>query len=377
MDRFLVHQKKAAAAATHAIVVGAGDYPHLVNGSQKLSDYHDGMGQLSSPPLSARAFAEWLINSYENPDRQLETVALLLAENPASTFTNPATGAQLNPERANYSNVAAAIQDWARRGAENPNNLLIFYFCGHGVAQGSDMSLLTAEYGADPLAPLDEALDFRKFRLAMSRNLPNQQIYFVDACRASSDSLIQSQGYAGRTPVQVGQQSAAETPIYFATLSGEDAFGKQGEVSFFTKALIKGLNGMGSDNPEGKWLVTTTRLKEAIDYEVKRAFEGGVKRRQVPPTDELSTFVIHRLKSQPEVPVTVTCEPDSHNQQAEFSYAYQGVEKDRRTPANESWSIMLPAGDYEFRAKLPQGIREPVEKPVHIRPIYRKVIIEV
>jgi len=74
---------------------------------------------------------------------------------------------------------------------------------------------------------------------------------------------------------------------------------KRNEVSFFTKALLNGLNGTGADNPNDKWIVTTTRLKEAIDYEVNRAFESGVKLRQVPPTNELSTFTIHQLTSEP------------------------------------------------------------------------------
>src|SRR5213595_609297 len=126
MNRYLVHQTTAGGPATHAIVICAGDYPHLLLGSATLSNHHDGMGQLSSPPISARAFAEWLIKSYWNPYKPLESVALLLAEAPSIDFVNPITGAQLTPERANYTHVALAIQDWAKRGAENPDNLLIF-----------------------------------------------------------------------------------------------------------------------------------------------------------------------------------------------------------------------------------------------------------
>ena len=376
MDRFLVHQTKSAVAATHAIVIGAGDYPHLLKGSDTLSAHHDGMGQLSSPPISARAVAKWLIESYNNPDKPLDSVALLLSEANATDFVNSKTGIQLTPERANYANVAQAIKDWAQRGIEHPDNLLIFYYCGHGVAQGADMSLLMSEYGDDPQAPFDEALDFRKFRLAMSRNLPSQQVYFVDACRSSSDTLIESFS-AGRVPVQLGKGAAAETPIYFATLEGEDAFGKKDEVSFFTKALLRGLKGTGSDKPEREWIVTTTRLKEAIDYDVKQAFEAGAKRRQVPQTDALGTFVIHQLTSEPEVPVIVTCAPDSHNKNAEFTCFFQDIEKDHRAPADGHWSLTLPAGDYKFRAQLPNGVHEPNEQPVGIRPIYKKVFIDI
>jgi hypothetical protein len=377
MDRFLVHQTNSACPATHAIVIGVGDYPYLLGGSKTLSPHNDGMGQLSSPPISARAFAEWLINSYWNSGKPLGSVALLLSEEPAGDFVNPKTGARVTPERASYANVASAIWDWAKRSAENRDNLLIFYYCGHGVAQGSDISLLLSEYGNGGGPPLEEALDFRKFRLSMSRNLPGQQLYFVDACRASSDTLIGAFNYAGRVPVTNDGQVPAEAPVFYATLAGEDAFGKKDEISFFTNALLKGLDGMGSDNPEGEWLVTTTRLKEAIDYEMKRAFEAGAKRKQVPPTDELTTFPIHHLKADPEVPVIVTCAPDSHNVSAEFVCEYRGVERDRRPPLAGSWPLTLPAGQYEFRAELPCCLHEPKEKPVYVRPIYRKVVIEV
>jgi len=378
MDRYLVHQNRSATPATHAIVIGAGDYPYLLGGSKALSAHNDGMGQLSSPPISARMFATWLIDSYHNPSKPLDSVALLLSESPSEDFVNPKTGDRIRPELASYEHVASAIQDWAGRGAENPDNLLIFYFCGHGVSQGSDMSLLMSEYGDNQYAPLDQALDFRTFRLAMSLNPPNQQIYFVDACRASSDTLIQSQRSVGRAPVQVGRQPSAETPIYYASLAGEDAFAKKEEVSFFTDALLKGLNGMGSDNPEGDWRVTTTRLKEAIDYEVRRAVEGGLKRKQVPATDALTTFEIHHLQSDPQVPVIVTCRPDSENAVAEFVCTTQlGVEQDRRPPKNDSWPITLPAGSYYFRATLPVGTREARDNPVGVRPVYRKVIIDV
>jgi len=376
MDPYLVHQTRSAAAATHAIVIGVGDYPHLLNGSGTLSDYNDGMGQLTSPPLSARAVAEWLISSYNNPDKPLDSVALLLSESNPTDFVNPRTGIRVMPERANYSKVAQAIKDWAKRGAENANNLLIFYYCGHGVAQGTDMSLLLSEYGDDPDAPFAEALDFGKLRLAMSRKLPGQQIYFIDACRSSSDTLIESCS-AGGVPIQVGKGASAETPVFFATLSGKEAFGKTGEVSFFTKALLKGLKGTGSDKFEREWVVTTTRLKQAIDYDVNQAFEAGAKRRQVPQTDALGTFVIHQLTSAPEVPVIVTCHPDTHNQDAEFTCVFKGIEKDRRTPVHGYWNLTLPAGNYEFRAALPTGVHEPDEQPVAVRPIFTKVFIDI
>jgi hypothetical protein len=376
MDKFLVHEEPVNGAATHAIVIGIGDYPHLLGGSGTLSDYHDGMGQLTSPPVSARKLAEWLIQNYRNPDRPLASVSLLVSETPRNNFTNPKSQQAHQPEEATYANAEEAITAWALRGRANKDNLLIFYFCGHGIAQGSDMSLLMSDYGRNVVAPLKQAIDFRRFRLGMSRNLPSRQLYFVDACRANSDRLIENFGYAGDPMINVGVEDVAEAPVYFATLSGELAFGKPNEVSVFTDGLIKGLNGSGSDDSEGDWRVTTSRLKEAIDYHVRQALEGGAKRAQVPPTDDLTTFEIHHLSGLPEVPVSVTCKPPTENQNAEFVCELGGVVHNRRRPDSAHWTIPLPAGKYRFAAEFPLTNRM-VEQEVHVRPIYRKVTLEV
>jgi hypothetical protein len=372
MQKYLVHEEPAAAAATHALVIGVGAYPHLIGGTGPLSPDHDGMKQLTSPPVSAREFAKLLVSRFHHPTRPLASVALLLSEAHPAAFTNPKSAEALQVAEANYDHAAEAIQAWKTRGEANPDNLLIFYFCGHGISQGSDMSLLFSDYGSTP-APLDHALDFRKFRLAMSRNLPAKQIYFVDACRASSDTLIESFGFAGRLPIQGGGMKPAEAPVFYATIAGEQAFGKANESSIFASALMSGLKGAGADDSEGDWRVTTTRLKEAIDYYVS---QSGAKRAQVPPTDELTTFEILRVPDQPEVPVMITCDPETLNLEAELICESAGVVRNRRAPNAEQWALPLPAGSYRFRAEFAAGGRAAIQKDAWVRPVYKKVPLE-
>ena len=375
MQKYLVHEEPAAAAATHALVIGVGAYPHLMGGTGPLSPDNDGMRQLTSPPVSAREFATLLASRFHHPGRPLASVALLLSEAQPAAFVHPRSQKAIQVEGANYDNAAEAIQAWKMRGATNPDNLLIFYFCGHGMSQGSDMSLLFSDYGSTP-APLDHALDFRKFRLAMSRNLPAKQIYFVDACRASSDTLIESFAYAGRLPIQGGGMKPAEAPVFYATIAGEQAFGKPNEPSIFATALMSGLKGAGADDSEGDWRVTTTRLKEAIDYYVGQSFKSGAKIAQVPPTDELTTFEILRVPDQPEVPVMITCDPETLNLEAELICESAGVVRSRRAPNAEQWALPLPAGSYRFRAEFAGGGRAAIQKDAWVRPVYKKVPLE-
>jgi hypothetical protein len=80
MPRFVVHETPIAGSATHALVIGVGSYPHLLGGSGALCEDNEGLAQLTSPPVSARKFADWLICSFANPDKPLASVALLISE---------------------------------------------------------------------------------------------------------------------------------------------------------------------------------------------------------------------------------------------------------------------------------------------------------
>lgn len=92
MSEFLVHAATVAGPATHVLVIGVGDYPHLNGGTGTLTELHGGMGQLTSCPESARAFATWVISDLNAP-APLASVSLLLSERTGpSRFTHPRTG---------------------------------------------------------------------------------------------------------------------------------------------------------------------------------------------------------------------------------------------------------------------------------------------
>ncbi|WP_079053816.1 hypothetical protein [Streptomyces graminilatus] len=75
----VIHLEEAAdQPRTHALVVGVGKYPHLAGGESPVAD-PDGMRQLSSPPLSARAFGlvDLLVVTHVDQDHILGVLALL------------------------------------------------------------------------------------------------------------------------------------------------------------------------------------------------------------------------------------------------------------------------------------------------------------
>ena len=255
-QRFLVHDEPVAGPATHAIVLGVGAYPHLNGGTGRLTQDHDGMGQLSSPPISARAFADWLIRSFNHPGKPLSTVALLVSAAAAERFENPRTHSIHDIEPATSQTASAAIKAWKERGDSNSGNLLIFYFCGHGITEGTDTALLLADFGADPQNSLDGALDLRRLYLGLQRCRATEQCFFIDACRTPSGTLVDAQGFAGKVIIQPGRrdptwEKPVRAPIFYATFNGAKAYGLPGEPSLYSQALMKALAGWGADDEDG------------------------------------------------------------------------------------------------------------------------------
>jgi hypothetical protein len=383
MERFLVYEKTINGPATHAIVIGVGDYPHLVGGTKRLSKWNDSMGQLSSPPISARAFSDWLISAYNNPQRPLATVALLVSANTDLDYTPPG-GRKVSPERVTMQNVDEAVISWKRRGDTNADNLLIFYFCGHGALAGTETSLLLEDFGADDDRPLRGAIDFRQFRLGMDKCRARQQIYFIDACRVASSAVLDSAGnYAGE-PILTGSLRpvpggpARQAPVFNSTLAGTSAYARENQVSLFTEALLRALAGAADDaDADEKWRVKTTNLSQGINDLLMRAAEKGVAIHQTNSTDELAVFTLHELTGDPLVPVFVGCEPQQANRECELSYTSVALSRKLGPGDASGWDLDLTPGPYTFVAESLTDPSRRGERQREIRPPSRRVRVEV
>jgi hypothetical protein len=368
------------------LIIGVGKYPNLIGGETPCRS-PDGMRQLSSPPISARALATWFISDYHDDAKPLASLALLVSDKDPQPFTNPKSGQAHDLEDANGDNIELAIAEFKARADSNPADRLFFYFCGHGISQGEDYALLTSDFCSDENNPLRGAIDYRKLASGLKRCAASEQVFFVDACRSNSDELIgQSEGFAGRVPLLPGTRPA-ELPkrlsaAYFATLAGDKAYSRPDSVSLFTEALLRSLRGAASDNPrEGKWRVNTARLQEAITHFMKEPdFAGTVVNVQVPVANELADFELHHLTTEPEVPVYVGCDPDADsNELAEFVCLVGDQERDRRPligvdPADpkKEWVLSLAHGDYRFRAEFAGGSSRD-STVINVRPTYKRI----
>jgi hypothetical protein len=379
-DRFLVHDQAVANGATHAVVIGVGHYPHLPGGGSPVQiENPEGLTQLTSPPVSAREISTWLIQRYNHPDRPLASLALLISGGP-KRFANPVTGEDHAVEPATIDNIEAALTDWRARGQARPDQRLIFYFCGHGVANGTAATLLASDYGEKPFNALDGAVDFPMFRQAMAISTASEQIYIVDACRVASPTLLRA-GNSGR-PIFQGDKLAPANPnllapTFYSTLPGVSAYGRRGEPSFFTEALKFGLDGAGAVRTGRGWKITTLRLQEALDFYLERALKE-VGRTGTPPTDQQVAMDLQWPTAEPKGMALVTVDPAVASRSATLMYVdVARNETVRQGKAKKGeWILELAPGMYRFQAEFARGPWHSELAEAYIQPVSLDVSIK-
>lgn len=376
-----VMKPKGKTSVTHAIVIGVGAYKHLLGGKGKILEQNEGMGQLSSPPESARSFTDWLLKEYNNPKKPLASLQLLISDSNTDKFTLP-NRTQIKIKRATKSNVKKAIEKWFDYGDENKKNLLTFFFCGHGIAKGPFVTLILEDFGRKPKSPLEHSIDFHDLHMGMEKCKAREQCYFIDACRNVSSTLLEAR-YRG-APIIHGSYLPSEygkrhAPIYYSTVVGDAAYGRPGAPSVFTEALLLALRGAGSDDVEGDWRIYTDRLNIGINYIVERTASGEEGLDQVSPVDNLTRFPLHFLNDKPIVPVSIGCNPNKANKMADLSYTSKATTNKVTRPGKQlsEWDVIIKEGDYLFSAEFPPEKYRNKVQDNYIRPPYRRCIIEV
>jgi len=260
---------------THVLIVGVGAYPALIGGDTKLLLENPlGLKQLSSPPVSAKALADWFTkgshkrgdsDAFHNPKAPLASVEMLLS--PGQSYKGR-DGVELHIEDATRANIARCFSRWKECSAENPANISVFYFCGHGVMGDNDY-LLPSDFGVvNRENPWVDAIDITQTARAMRRLAGGPLYFFIDACRqATGDALS-----PGATPPALAYVDFKKPVKGFARLmlwatgEGQQAFGAAGKVSRFTKALLESLSGyLAQKSSDGKhWIITGSLLSRSV-----------------------------------------------------------------------------------------------------------------
>ena len=375
-----VHQAEIDGPAVHALVIGVGRYPYLRGGGKPVVEASEGMGQLTSAPISARKFADWLLSADGRhcPERPVASVRLLLSEAKPRPYQHPTQKTSIKVADATMANVEAAVQAWCDDLDKSEEHLGIFFFSGHGVIAGLDQALLLSDFGSAARDPYSGAIRLDGLHLGMGSVAAREQCYFIDACRTSSEAFLNTFSFGGRALVSPNPRArfsrGRAAPVFNATLADESAYGFPKEPSLFTRALLDALKGAGGDNSddEDTWRIETNSLNQAIEFLIKRT----IKRRKLPvaqinTASSMSTIYLSTLKSVPLVPVQVDCMPEEHTSLAQFLCS-----------SCKPWSAkeedpLLPIGQYTFTAKVKGPPRLVGSLSRDIKPPYRVIKIPV
>jgi len=384
VDGSLVHLEPGE-PGTHVLLVGIGHYPHLPGGGAAPTQNDDGMGQLGCPPTSARAMADWFVRSYDNPARPLASLSLLLSEPTPAVYRHPLSGVGLPVPSGTADEVQSAIRAWIRRSASDPGNLTVFYFCGHGLSQGLLEAAILRDYGAEPHAAFDGALDLAALKNAMENAVPSAQIFLIDSCRVASGQFDPGMRSVGRSVVQIGPKTRlslgpVSQSVHYATFASLEAYGADDDVSVYAKALLRALNSAARQDGRGDWWVDTGDLQRQVEATTRRiAAEGG--RDQRPETMRFSTIPLTRLRAEPRLPVLVSCEPGEAIGAALLSCHLDellvGEHDGPAQPDVLHWLTDLHVGRYEFRAHFPDGSHALASHMRHVMPPLTEIVLPV
>jgi Caspase domain len=344
------------AAGTHVLAIGVGHYDHLLNGKSALAPVTLGLGQLDSPPISVRAFCDWLLAlgkyagvagaGLRNPSAPLATVELLVS--PEGTYNDGSGAVQVD-----YPSIAAirkATADWYARCDTNTSNVGMFYFCGHGVELASAI-LVAADFGHDQYNAWDGLFNITTTAFYARKSQARTMCFFIDACRLFSNPIAQ-QVHAAIQPLLMipqGPQLADQYLFLPANGTGLAAFAPKADVSLFTAALISAFHehGAKTDQSGNAWIVTNESLALSVRELLKVQAKLGFKP-QVPPPIVEREGPLH-VPHEPKVPIFVDCDPEAARPHTEYRLDVPPVAYNR-LPDNSPWSISVSPGMYDVHA---------------------------
>ena len=342
----------------HALIIGIDHYPHL-GLAGAIERELPLLSNLSSPTVSARALARWLVGHQEwLSDMKLGSVDLVVAPVPAD-------GAAVASGPGSLPVIMTAFNNWFGRCNTNVDNVALFYFCGHGL-QKDALLLLPEDFGEQKYNPWTQMIDFHATYRGMANCAAKTQYFIVDACREWSEEFVLDlnvRGVAlGRSDLR--KQGARLAPALYGAAPGLAALSlKAGTVSRLTRAVIDCLGGKAAVRLNGRWHVNVEKLgqaaKEIVEYG-NRSLPSVEHHQTVDPTigefsGQKRTLLVLPDGVHPSTLVEFTCNPGEATKHAKFYH--QGIfpkARRRRTiaPREGPWSVEVLAGTYDFGATI-------------------------
>jgi len=340
----------------HVLLIGVGGYPFLKGGGSAMEqrfDFAKRIGQLSSPEHSVKAIYETIVSlhhrgSWVTPLGSIE-VLLSTAEGTDSILDGQTL------EHATIINIRRTYAGWRARCDRSRDNVAFLFYCGHGFEQG-DQYLLAEDYGEDPNNPFLGAFNFTATRVAFDSCAAESQLFFIDSCRSITTDMLTHRIVCH--PLDIPSQVTSNCRYDLtqrAAARNEKAQSKADESSYYTKALIKALEGGLSDKKGNDWVVSTGNLCKDMNslIEIEKPGEGYKERCS---TNYNGSKELLRHTKPPMVGVSVTCVPYAAHSLASLKCNNQETLIEIcRDPDPDPWNFQTPAGIYTISAEFAPG----------------------
>ena len=386
-EPWLVYDNRAALQAAgqrgmHAFITGVSEYANLPRQGEAGTPSGLGMLRLSSTALTAYLIFDWLLradgaNSLVAP---LATCRLLLSANqneldragpPAITTAPPLRGMSVPAcDLNNFTNAAAA---WRQDAMQQPTDVTLFYFSGHGLQEPSGNQVLLMEGFGEPVPLGRHMVDALSLRAGMmpfanNRNDPpptlprpdiaRTQFYFIDACRNRPDRMPRLQQLGANKIFDAEDPDIPDdrlAPIFYAALPEGVAQSDPSQQTLFSLALLRCLSGEAAHPPnetETQYYISVHSLHEGLKRPLDEINQklGGSQRWQSYGVGE--DAILCYLAGPPSVPISIVVEPNSALGQTSVKVKDLNTETDvcsfKSPPDNHPFARSLPAGPYQL-----------------------------
>lgn len=313
-----VFQAALGTPGTHVFVVGVGAYTHLLGGANPAQDTR-GLGQLTSPPVSAKAVVDWFMApqlnagavGFRNSERPLASVEALIAA-PQPVHVAAQHGA-LTLGGATLDEIRDGFNRWRTRLLSQPGSTGIFYFCGHGLRAGVQYALCQ-DVLRDEGLPWEKAFDVDATLFALSKEAQDCHIHFwIDTCRQVAAEMFLR---AGRPwPLRDAEATLPTVErshsVLWAAGEGRPAFAKENQQSRFTRALLTSLSGFaGSQRYGSPWRVDAAELAAAVRELLRNENKTAERTQYSSFVDAGDGAAIVELQGPPRVKVSLDLAPE-------------------------------------------------------------------
>ncbi len=356
---------------THALLIGISNYPFLPGGSRydKTVDpgLDFGMGQLTSPAISACRLAKWLAKASKQGllPTPLATCRLVVApsqeEMPRIKAMFPAAAITIDPDAdGRFATIADALNDWRTDCNTHPTNLAWFFFAGHGLHLSNQM-LLCSGYNQPKRSALDEAIVLKEIVDGMQPSnqfgfLASTQFYAVDACRLQIPSLASAKTrdfwQVAATPKNNATREYSEL---YSTKVGKRAYGQHLRATPFTRALIASLRNHAADREVSStdWTVRFPRLQSVLsalvpDFARRLRDESNQPVNQTIDVGKWADIRLNRLIRSPRTHVSIRLQPEKAHPPAKLALTDRvSGSVHRVSHGKHPYSVRISPGDYD------------------------------